>query len=93
LNSACSEGQEQSAHSSDTAASEASDGDESEANSSSSSSAADSSGEEGSDKGHADLDASLPLPPGIVRTCFKAWCIKPSLTFNFGHSWGSQFPT
>ncbi|DBB16021.1 TPA: hypothetical protein ACH3X3_003386 [Trebouxia sp. C0006] len=60
----CSEGWEQSAQSSDAAASEASDDDESEANSSSSSSAADSSGDEGSDKGHADLDASLPLPPG-----------------------------
>ena len=78
---ACSEGQEQSAQSSDTAASEASDDDESEANSSSSSSAADSSGEEDSDKGHADLDVSLPLPPGNVRTCFKAWCIKLNLGF------------
>lgn len=68
----CSEGWEQSAQSSDAAASEASDDDESEANSSSSSSAADSSGDEGSDKGHADLDASLPLPPGIVRMYLKA---------------------
>ena len=72
----CSEGQEQSAQSSDPAASGASDDDRSEADSSSTNSAADSSGDEGSDRSHADLDASLPLPPGVVRTHTKAWCIK-----------------
>lgn len=74
-NCACSEAQEQNALSSDAAASEASDDDESDANSSSSNSAADSSGEEDIDKSHADFDASLPLPSGVVIVYFRSWCI------------------